>query len=215
MSTHYIYLDETGTLDFQSQIGDTYFGIGSAHLSGSHPDELWSGHALRMELENTGVPMPKGLHASRDSHLTRAATFGLIGMQAWRFDSTFLRKDSSAADVLEKDKLRLYKYVLSQHLMRVIEEIATPNDNIVIFVANLVLTKRKMAVREVVDEVCAELRLQRSVTSHIWDSTSAWGLQVVDYALWRIRRTVECQTEPDYMRRIDHQLMKPRFPWGK
>jgi len=47
----YLYLDETGTLDFESRVGESYFGIGTAHYVGDHGKALWSGLQLRTALE--------------------------------------------------------------------------------------------------------------------------------------------------------------------
>jgi len=33
---HCLYLDETGTLDFEERAGEEYFGIGTAHFEGDH-----------------------------------------------------------------------------------------------------------------------------------------------------------------------------------
>ncbi|MCW2791957.1 MAG: hypothetical protein JWO76_1055 [Nocardioides sp.] len=68
MVDHYLYLDETGTLDFENRPGEEYFGVGTAHFEGDHRDAIWEGHQLRVGLEAKGIKLPKGLHAKNDSH---------------------------------------------------------------------------------------------------------------------------------------------------
>lgn len=215
MPIHYFYLDETGTIDFESQLGNQYFGIGSAHKFGNHSDALWEGHVHRIELEQLGVRLPKGVHAKNDSHTMRRATCSLITKQGWNFGSTFLRKDSTPTLVQSLGKDELYKQAIALHLNRVVKQITQPGDEIVVVVASIVLSKRKSAARRAVDEVCAALNFDRKVHMCMWDAASAWGIQVADYALWCTRRAVEIQNVPDYARDMSEKMDQPHFPWGK
>lgn len=51
----YLYIDETGTLDFESRPGEAYFGIGTACYVGNHQGDIWVGFKLRTELEARGT----------------------------------------------------------------------------------------------------------------------------------------------------------------
>jgi hypothetical protein len=44
-----------------------------------------------------------------------------------------------------------------------------------------------------------------------WDSGTAWGLQVADYALWAAQRSVE-HGDPSWLPYINHRLTIER-PW--
>ena len=78
---HHVYLDETGTLDFDDVAGERYFGVGSATWAGHHGEAIWQGHRLRLELEAAGIRLAKGLHATNDSTTTRSQVFELIAAQ--------------------------------------------------------------------------------------------------------------------------------------
>lgn len=92
MTDHYLYLDETGTLDFEDRPGEEYFGVGTAHFEGDHRDAIWEGHQLRVGLEAKGIKLPKGLHAKNDSHSTRGDVYATIAAQQVRFYATLLKK---------------------------------------------------------------------------------------------------------------------------
>ena len=213
--THYLYLDETGTLDFESRIGNRYFGIGSAYKRGNHSEILWEGHVHRIELERLGVHLPKGVHAKNDSHPTRSATCNLIAKQGWSFDSTFLLKDVAPALVQTLGKAELYRRAISIHLNRIVQQVSEPGDEVVVLVASIVLSRRRSAARLAVEEICQTLNFDRTVRMCMWDAASAWGIQVADYALWCMRREVELQNVPDYARNTNQKMESPHFPWGK
>jgi hypothetical protein len=96
---HYLYLDETGTLDFEDRPGEEYFGVGTPHFEGDHRDAIWDGHQLRVGLEAKGIKLPKGLHAKNDSHSTRGDVYATIAAQQVRFDATLLKKSSAFPSV--------------------------------------------------------------------------------------------------------------------
>ena len=57
---HYVYLDDTGTLDFDDVAGERCFGVGSATWAGHHGEAIWQGHRLRLELEACRHSASKG-----------------------------------------------------------------------------------------------------------------------------------------------------------
>lgn len=215
MATHYFYLDESGSLDFKSVPGDVYFAIGTAHTVGDHEVSLWEGHKLLVQLEGLGIQVPKGIHAYKDAHPTRIAAFSLIATQPWRFDSTFLRKDAANTSIRERGKARLYKTAVWLHVKYLVNNLTKPGDEVVLIVGSLTLSEQKSAIRNAIEDIRDQLNNDRKITLCIWDASTSWGIQVSDYALWRVQREIEGRKLPSYATAIDHLLFPPFFPWGK
>ncbi len=215
MEKHYIYLDESGTLDFDSTEHGRFFGIGTAHFVGDHSSALWDWHQLKIDLEKFGIQVPKGLHAKNDRKETRTITYKIISKQLWRFDSTFLLKSSAYPYIREEGKIRLYKMAIWLHLKYLIPKVSRPGDEIVVIVGDLKLSRRKSAVRNAIEDICNQLQFDRNIHLCIWDAASTWGIQVADYGLWRIQRELEKKQVPEYAKVIDNLINPTFFPWGK
>lgn len=214
VADHYLYLDETGTLDFQSRPGEAFFGVGTAHFSGDHRDAIWEGHQLRVNLEASGVRLPKGLHAKNDSHPTRAAVYGVLSTQSVRFDATLLKKDAANSNVKAAGKVRLYKMAVWLHLKYVLPAVSRPGDRILVVAGHLQTSSHRDAIRHAVGDVCDQMEFDRIVVPCIWEAPSSWGIQAADYALWRIQRMVEGKTIPAYTEPLLSQIASVFRPWG-
>ena len=214
MADHYLYLDETGTLDFQSRPGEAYFGVGTAHFAGDHRDAIWEGHQLRVALEHRGIKLPKGLHAKNDSHPTRSEVYDLLSSQPVRFDATLLRKERAFAQVRAGGKPRLYKMAIWLHLKYVVPLISSRDDRVFVIAGHLQTTGHREAIRHAVDDVCRQVGFNRAVIPCIWEAQSSWGIQSADYALWRVQRSAEGKPVPAYAARIDGRIGSIFQPWG-
>jgi hypothetical protein len=214
VADHYLYLDETGTLDFESRPGEVYFGVGTAHFAGDHRDAIWAGHQLRVGLEATGIKLPKGLHAKNDSHATRAAVYDALAIQPVRFDATLLKKGNAFPNVRAAGKVRLYKMAVWLHLKYVVPEISTVGDRIFVVAGHLQTSGHRGAIRHAVDDICSQVGFDRVVVPCIWEAPSSWGIQAADYALWRIQRIAEGKTVPAYSDQIQEQIKTIFRPWG-
>ncbi len=214
MTDHYLYLDETGTLDFESRPGEAYFGVGTAHFEGDHRDAIWAGHQLRVGLEAKGIRLPRGLHAKNDSHPTRTAVYAELASQPVRFDATMLKKAAADPRVREAGKVRLYKMAVWLHLKYVIGEIARDGDRVFVVAGHLQTTSHREAIRHAVDDVCDQLTYSCPVVPCIWEAASSWGIQAADYALWRIQRVVEGKSVPAYTDVIEPNIRSIFRPWG-
>lgn len=137
MADHYLYLDETGTLDFEDRPGEQYFGVGSAYFAG---DQL-----------------VKGLHARNDSARTRAEMYSEIAIQSPRFDATMLLKHRSSDRVRRGGKVQLYKLTCWMHLRRVVMSVAHPGDRIFVIVGHLTTSNRRDAMRHAINDVCQQV----------------------------------------------------------
>lgn len=211
---HYLYLDETGTLDFEARPGECFFGVGTAHFDGDHGAAIWEGHQLRTTLEAKGIRLPKGLHAKNDSAATRVEMYQLIAQQAPRFDATMLRKANAYPYVQAAGKVRLYKLAVFMHLKYVVPAISSPGDRVFVIVGNLQTTKHRDAIRDAVHDICAQVRGPRIVVPCIWEAPSSWGIQVVDYLLWRQQRQSEGKTVPTYTDQVAPLRHSARHVWG-
>ena len=215
MTDHYLYLDETGTLDFESRPGEAFFGVGTAHFAGDHRDAIWAGHQLRIELEAKGVKLPKGLHAKNDSHPTRQQTCETLAVQSVRFDATLLKKDAAYDRVKTAGKVRLYKTAVWLHLKYVIPTVSAHSDRVFVIAGNLQTGSHREAIRHAVDDVCAQLESPREVVPIIWESPSSWGLQAADYALWRVQRIAESKNVPGYTALLEDKTESVFYLWGR
>src|SRR5690606_34063444 len=114
----YLYADETGNLDYAGagkQGASAYFGFGTAVYTGDHGAQLMEGLRLRAQVTGNGVTLKRGFHAVDDSNQTRGEMFGVIGSQAPRFDTTFLRKAGAYPGVRAAGEMRLYKMAWYLH----------------------------------------------------------------------------------------------------
>lgn len=215
MTDQYLYLDETGTLDFETRKGEAYFGVGTAHFEGNHAAALWAGHQMRCELESKGIRLPKGLHAKNDSHSTRREVYALIGRQAPRVDITMLRKERAFERVKAGGKVRLYKMAIWLHLKHVVPKVSVAGDRVFLVLGHLQTSSRRDAIRNAVADVCGQLNYTREVTPCIWEAPTAWGIQVVDYVLWREQRIYEEKSLPAYTDVVKPLVRSSFTPWGR
>ncbi|MDO8307772.1 MAG: hypothetical protein Q7V58_05355 [Actinomycetota bacterium] len=211
----YLYLDETGTLDFVERPGERYFGVGSAHWRGPHGDALWAGHQLRLELEAAGIHLPKGLHAKNDSAVTRAQVFSLIASQVPRLDVTMLYKARADQQIRIAGKARLYKLAVWLHLTHTLEHVSSPGDRVFLVVGQLQTAGHRDAIRHAVADAATKLTHDRTLVPCIWDAPTAWGIQAADYALWRTQREFEGKAIPGYAQAIDECFGGRYTPWGR
>lgn len=212
---HFVYLDETGTLDFDDIAGERYFGVGSATWTGHHGEAIWQGHLLRLNLEAAGIRLPKGLHAKNDSAATRSQVFELIATQRPRLDATLLLKSNAQPQVRRAGKVRLYKLALWMHLKHVIPTISARGDSIFVIAGHLQTTGHREAIRSAIDDVADQLENDRRVVACIWEAPSSWGIQVADYALWRIQREDAGRALPRSAELIDPCIASRFYPWQK
>lgn len=215
MTDHYLYLDETGTLDFEGRPGERYFGVGTAYFAGHHGDALWAGHQLRVNLEASGVRLTKGLHAKNDSARTRTDMYAEIVRQNPRIDATMLLKERAFARVQQEGKVRLYKLACWIHLTRVVLEVSDPGDRVFVIVGHLTTSSRRDAIRHAITDICKQVGFDRSVIPCIWDAPSSWGIQVADYALWAIQRRAEGKPLAPYAAQVKPLIHTEEYPWGR
>lgn len=215
MTDHFLYLDETGSVDFNPASGD-YFSIGSALFSGDPSQAIWRGHLLRAELESRNVNLPKGFHAVHDSQRTRGEVFSLIGeLPPGRIDATHLLKENAYDSIRSAGKPRLYKMALYLHLKYVMPQVAKAGDRVFVIAGTIHLTKgTTSAAKGALEDICRQLSGGATVVPCLWEARSSWGIQVADYCMWALQRDMDgkaCQWFPEV---VEPLLVSNFFPWG-
>lgn len=198
MTDYFIYLDESGTLDFLEPANETespFFGFGSAMFLGEHRDAIWQGHLLRAALEAKKVNLPHGFHAKNDSWATREAVLKLISTQPLRFDATFLYKANAFPYVQSRGKSRLYKIALFLHLQRVCSQFKA-EDRLYVVLATFSAASFKDAAKEAIEDIANQM--VPTIIPCVWDAKTAWGIQVADYLLWATHRITQGRALKNY-----------------
>lgn len=215
----YLYADETGNLDYnaspnpQGGGASTYFGFGTATFNtADHGSDLLEGLHLRARCAKEGIKLERGFHAVDDSAKTRSEMFAEIRRQAPRFDATFLYKENAYPEVKREGPMRLYKMAWFLHLKEIALRVSQPEDELFIIVAEFGTKSTKRAAVEAVEDVCRQI--DRDITLCVWASQSAWGLQVADYGLWAIQRTLEGRRCSWFEPCIKPTLATTFTPWG-
>ena len=216
MADYFVYMDETGTVDFgppASKTESPYFGFGSVIFPGEHGDLVWDGHILRASLEARGVHIPSQFHAKNDSWSTRSEVFSLIAAQAPRFDATLLLKENAYPNVVAAGKPRLYKMALYLHLKYLCTRVFARDDTLYVIVATIGTRATKTAAADAIADVAAQM--PQDVVACFWDASSTWGLQVADYLLWARQREISGRPIAMYETHIAPLIETTFFPWGE
>lgn len=214
-----MYADETGNLDYEGSPNpqgggaSTYFGFGTATFTDGHAEGLLSGLHLRAQLSAQGLNLPKGFHVCDDSTRTRNQMFKVVEQQVPRCDATFLYKANAYDSIRSEGPLRLYKMAWWLHLKKVALEVAGPDDELYVIAAEFGTKGTLRAVQEALAEVCSQL--DRKITLCVWRSPTSWGLQVADYGLWAVQRSLEGKKCTWYEPCIKPTLRRCFFPWGR
>lgn len=216
MADIYLYVDETGNLDYEgaSKRGaSAYFGFGTAAYRGDHGSELMEGLRLRAAVTSQGVKLPRGFHAVNDSALTRDQMFAAVAAQAPRFDTTFLRKAGAYPNVRAAGEMRLYKLAWYLHFKEVAHQVSGPRDHLYVVAATFGTKKRQSQAEAALEDVC--LQVNRNITLCVWDAATSWGLQVADYALWAVHRSLLGRYCRWYETCVEPTLRSTFTPWGR
>jgi hypothetical protein len=187
MARVYLFADEAGNFDFNSQ-GSRYFILGSVAM-----ESCSIGAALlelRRDLALTSDQVLAEFHAAEDRQVVRDRVFGLLAQDSFRIDATILDKTKTVPHLAE-NPLRFYKEAWYLHFKYVGPRIAGSNDELLVVASSLQVNRRKSvlahAVRDVVEQV-----VQTSVWSTaFWPSQADPCLQVADYVTWAIQRKYE------------------------
>jgi hypothetical protein len=217
MADVFMYVDETGNLDFdgaaKGSAASIYFGFGSAVFREDHGHHLWDGLTLRARLEGEGTQLARGFHAKNDRHAVRNEVFAAIHRQKPRIDTTFLCKANAYEAVRARGQMELYKLAWRLHFSEIAKQVSTREDTLYVIAGTFGTNKRSELAREALREVCNAQ--DRNIILCVWESSSSWGLQVADYALWAVQRRLEERECSWFEPVVQPQLKSYFFPWGR
>jgi hypothetical protein len=208
----WIYLDESGTVDFNPSASNSpYFAFGSASTAGDHLD-VFRGYLIARASRN-GVE--NGFHAYNDSAGSKQALFDVMRESDLEFASTFMAKANADPDVVSRPKVWFYKHTLFLHLGAVIPKVSRPGDIVHVVAAHISMDAKRDAVIHAVEDVCSQVAWRRTVVAHIWKSPTSAGLQMADYALWATQRKIVQGKQCSWY----DNVVRPKerfnnFPWG-
>lgn len=207
----WVYLDESGTPDWDPSDTSPYFAFGSATFT---PDrvlpfrEYQQARAERREILN-------GFHAYNDSRNTRKEFFDLITDHPAQYEATFMTKGNAFDYVRTRPKIWMYKYTLYRHLQQVVPPLRARFDVVHVVAAHINMDAKQAAVRHALDDVCSQLGGSKDVRGHIWKSATSAGLQIADYALWAIQRHLLRGDCVEYVQAVQPTLTNIHYPWGE
>lgn len=212
---YYLYMDETGTLDYLNTGGteSPYFGFGSLIFNGQHSQQLFQAQELRLTLEQKGVHIPTKFHAKDDSWETRNQVFELISQQRPIFDASLFLKENAFDSVKKKGKNYLYHLCFYLHLQHVCNNYFAPNDELCVIVSTIGSAAMKKAAYYAIKDV--ENQLQQKALTCFWDSSSCWGLQASDYLLWAVQRQIRGKPIKQWDDTIKPLIRDICYPWGQ
>lgn len=206
----WVFLDESGTPDFDSTAQSPYFAFGSATFTQSRPIPFKPYHDVREQRRG----ILNGFHAYNDSRDTRTAFFNMMADNPAHYEATFMLKENAFGYVKQRPKIWMYKYTLFRHLQQVIASLRAQVDTINVVAAHINMDAKQDAVRHSIEDVCAQLGGPTNVAVHIWKAPSSAGLQIADYALWAIQRQLFKGDCREFDMSVKPHLRNVHYPWG-
>jgi len=196
----YIFLDESGNLDFSSK-GSRHFIISS--LSTQRPFDLFHDLAtLKYDLiESTPSLDLEYFHASNDSKKLRQPVFEQLSQyaqqHAFQLNTVILEKTQlpQTYQTLARFYPRLLGHLLQTALTH---QAAHQFDEIIIITDTIPQNKRRKSIEKAIKTTLAEMlpNIRFRIMHHA--SKSTFGLQAVDYCCWAMNRKWQSADETMY-----------------
>lgn len=212
MAEIYVFADETGDLGYNSEKGSKYFGFGTATYRDDSPPNFTGAFQMRCKLEAKGISLKEGFHATQDRWEIRNEVFNFIKLERPRFDFTFLEKSKAYPAVRAQGDLHLYGLAWGMHFRTIAKQIAEPRDTIYSVMSDIKTKSKKREIEGVLKSVAEDV-VDRRIVPIIWNSRSAWGLQVADYGLWEAQRKVNSEKVEWWDECIKPHHQSFFFPW--
>ncbi len=195
MAVRYLFLDESGNLDFTPK-GSRYFTLTSVALEDCQVgSDLID---LRRTLARQSIDLFDQFHATEDRQAIRDRVFDSICRHQLRIDVTLLEKSKADAH-LRMDPDRFYRLGVYFHLRHVIPEVLASGDELLVVCAALGTKKQMQAhlghLRYVIREVAPA---DSVVGAALWRSAAEPCLQVADYCCWAVHRKWERRDTRSY-----------------
>ena len=194
----YIFLDESGNLDFSIK-GTKYFVL--TGISKVRPFEVYKEMAeLKYDLIESGLNI-EYFHASEDRQVVRDKVFEIVRkhLEGIRIDSLIVEKRKTGKSLQVEEKFypemmgHLIKYVLKGVNLTEIKEV-------LIFTDSIPIKRKREAIEKAIKEVLKRVlpdTLNYRILHHA--SKSNFDLQIIDYCSWAIYRKWESNDSRSYV----------------
>ena len=194
----YIFLDESGNLDF-SPTGTDYFVLTS--VSTTRPFPFSSAlDDLKYDCLESGLEL-QGFHCSEDKQRVRDRVFAIIeaNLGSLRVDSLIVEKRKTGLAM--REDTRFYPEMLGYLLKWVLPGVQ-PSTAITVITDTLPLQRKRKSIEKAVKRTLAAMVPLNLASYRILhhDSKSHYGLQVADYCSWAVFKKWESGDTRSYMR---------------
>ena len=204
MARKYLFIDESGNLDFSGKAtASGHFILTSVTSSTYEPSIALLRH--RHDLVIDGDYDGHCFHATEDKQQIRDGVFSLIRDFDIEIDSTIFEK-RKAFDRL-KEASRFYNLAWHMHLKHVIPRVAEPDDDLIIFAATITVREKRQTFEQTLKGTVEALGNRRGKTKVVfWPAQCDHGIQIADYCAWAIQRKWERGDTRSY-ELIEHLIM--------
>ena len=186
----YIFLDESGNLDFNSS-GSRYFVMTSISLVRPFP---WAAmlEPLKYDCIEFGQDL-EDFHCAEDNWSVRVDVFDIIASDLGAIVIDYLVVDKPKTAPEYQDASRFYAFMLDYLLDHVVTSSPCSGANKVIVITDTIPVKkqRKLTERKIRRSFVAKAPPGRQFSILHYDSRSHYGLQVADYCSWALYRKLQ------------------------
>ncbi|MFH1563495.1 MAG: DUF3800 domain-containing protein [Nitrospirota bacterium] len=194
----YIFLDESGNLDFSIK-GTKYFVL--TGISKTRPFEVYKEMAeLKYDLIESGLDV-EYFHASEERQVVRDKVFEIVKkhLGGIRIDSLIIEKRKTGKALQSEEKFYpemmgyLLKYVLNRANLSEIK-------GVLIFTDSIPIKRKREAIEKSIKKVLKRVlpgTLNYRIFHHA--SKSNFDLQIIDYCSWAIYRKWESNDSRSYV----------------
>ena len=197
----YIFLDESGNLDFNSS-GSRYFVMTSISLVRPFP---WveKFDDLKYDCIEYGQDL-EDFHCAEDNWGVRRDVFDIIASNLGAIAIDYLVVDKPKTAPEYQDAGKFYSFMLGYHLAGVVDNSPCAEADKVQVITDTIPVKRtrKLAERKIRRSFAAQAPPGRQFSILHHDSRSHYGLQVADYCSWALYRKLQ-QGESTYFDKIE------------
>ena len=202
----YVFLDESGNLDFNSS-GSRYFVMTSVSLVRPFP---WFAKLddLKYDCMELGHDL-EGFHCAHDKWHIRSKVFDIIAMDLDAIIIDYLVVDKPKTAPEYQHAGRFYSYMLGYLLRHVVtSEPCVRSDQITVIADTIPVKKqRQLAEHKIRRTFAAKAPSGRQFSILHHDSRSHYGLQVADYCSWAQYRALQ-QGDPTCFDKIASAVRK-------
>jgi hypothetical protein len=196
MARKYVFVDESGNLDFKKAQGASEYFV----LVSVTTDDCSAGTRLlelRRDMAWEGLGLASEFHATDDLQEIRDRVFALITGNQIRVDATIVEKCKTQPH-LRSSEPRFYKNVWYQHMKYVVPKVAKAGDELFVVAASLGTKKMRKAFHDAIKDVMQQVSPTTSYRVAFWTAASEPCLQIADYCAWAIQRKWERGDERSY-----------------